>query len=391
MSDGESLFAVLVLLYLSECFLWMNTQTVAFISLWGKSWQPKFTSSTIQIRNGGILFLNPLIPFARPFVCQISPVSISPVGICAYNLQSLGNAGRASQSGKYFLFANSLVAKRDGNVLQVNCDAFVKCGTVQEADVLVRLINSLACVTERERQALIESSMRKEFDIEKAASLLNQSKELAKPIEVVSSILFVMLFLMIPVWVTIFGLGKVLVPAAVMMVGFAALIGFMFYRAHKQLFPELGEERTTHVIKMLLCPPAALRASDSLTSNVVSGFSPVVVAQSLGVDDCEHFLSSFLRDLKYPLAHDLSGPIAIDIVRSCADDRLTACIEYLKKTRGIDLPTAFTPKTQEKDCYSYCPRCESQFVSPSGSCPECPGIDLIAFPGAICNRENVTL
>ena len=60
--EGQTLLLILVLLYLSECLIWVKRESVAFVSAWGRRWKLSVPPSWLGNASGGILFLNPLPP-----------------------------------------------------------------------------------------------------------------------------------------------------------------------------------------------------------------------------------------------------------------------------------------------------------------------------------------
>jgi hypothetical protein len=51
------------------------------------------------------------------------------------------------------------------------------------------------------------------------------------------------------------------------------------------------------MVKMILCPPVALRAADVLTKNLLAEFSPIVLANVLTGSGEKEFVRSFVLDL----------------------------------------------------------------------------------------------
>jgi len=102
--EGETLLLVLILLYLSECLIWVKRESVAFVSA-PRRWHLTKPSSWLGNARGGILFLNPLPPSGRVFLSHLSPVSISPSGVCALNVQTLPSEARSpDQTGDFLPF-----------------------------------------------------------------------------------------------------------------------------------------------------------------------------------------------------------------------------------------------------------------------------------------------
>src|SRR6185295_4193851 len=143
MSDGQMLLLVLALLYLSDCWLWVKKQTVAFVSPWCRHWRIAALNSSFSNGRGGLLFMNPLPPLGSVFLSHLSPISISPNGICAFNLQALPAIGRPAQSGRALAFTEITGAGADGAYVLVNNQRFTKAATTKQATVIAELINRM--------------------------------------------------------------------------------------------------------------------------------------------------------------------------------------------------------------------------------------------------------
>ena len=129
-SEGQTLLFILILLYLSECLIWVKRESVAFVSAWGSRWRLSVPPSWMGNASGGILFLNPLPPAGRVFLSHLSPISISPSGICAFNIQTLPSEARSPyQSGQFLSFNKIKDSSSDGAYLVINKEKFTKCAT----------------------------------------------------------------------------------------------------------------------------------------------------------------------------------------------------------------------------------------------------------------------
>src|ERR1041385_3614743 len=121
MTDGQTLLLVLILLYVSDCLIWVKRESVAFISIWGGRWRLTVPASWLGNANGAVLILTPAPPAGRVFLSHLLPISISPSGICAYNLQTLPSEARSpAQTGQYLSFSKIDNAATDGVYLLVN-------------------------------------------------------------------------------------------------------------------------------------------------------------------------------------------------------------------------------------------------------------------------------
>ena len=375
MTEGDTLFLILILVYLSDCLIWVKRESVAFVSTWGGRWRLKVPPSWLGNENGGVWFLNPAPPAGRIFLSHLLPISISPSGICAYNLQTLPTQDRSpEQTGQYLSFDEIKAASTDGLYLVVDNERFAKCATSKQAKTLAQLVRELIKTPTSKREPVVRTWLKQQFAVDQAAARLKEAKAVIAPIQELSLILFLFLFVFTPTLMSTFGLIKLIVPVAVVMVIFAVLTGIMFYRAHKQLFPSEGSERFEKVVTMILCPPVSIRAADLLMRNLLADYSPVVLASVLAGTAEQQFVRAFARDLQHPLKHEVTDPVAEETMRWAADEQLSICLGTHLKPEDL-----LGPSAREQDSVSYCPRCLCQYVVSGADCPDCPGVGLVAF------------
>jgi hypothetical protein len=371
--EGQTLLLILVLLYLSECVIWMKRESVAFVAAWGSKWRLARPSPWLGNARGGILLLNPLPPAGRVFLSHLSPISISPSGVCAFNLQTLPSEARSlDQTGDFVPFGKIKDAGVDGAYLTINNERFAKCATPKQARALAKVILATAKASASKRESMARSWIAKQFSTKEATSHLKESQALIKPIQSLSLILFLFLFVFTPVLGSIYGLMTFIIPVAVVMVALAVEIAILFHRVHKKLYPAESSERLENVVKMILCPPVAIRAADILTKNLLAEFSPIVLASVLPGSDQQQFVRSVVLDLKYPLKQELSDANAVEVVTWTANEALNACL-------GLKPEDLLAPAQPEQNSLSYCPRCRCQFVVAGGECSDCPGVKLVSF------------
>ena len=383
MSEAQTLLLILILLYLSECLIWVKRESVAFVSRMGGRWRLTVPPSWLGNANGGILLLNPLPPAGRIFLSHLSPISISPSGICAYNLQTLPSEARSpGQTGQYLPFDKVTAATTDGAYLLVNEERFAKCATPKQAKSLATLIAEMAKASASKRERLAHAWISKQFAIDDAAALLSEGNAIIDPIRELSLILFLFLFVVTPVLVSSFGLMSLIIPVAAVMVILAVLIGILFHRAHKKLFPAETSERFEHLVKMILCPPVSMRAPDILTRNLLAEYSPIVLASLLAESGEQQFVRAFILDLQHPLKHEVSDETAAKTISWMAAEQLNVCLEQVKAGRYLKPEDLSAPTQRESNSISYCPRCRCQFVVSATECPDCPGVELVSFLAA---------
>ncbi|HSE19486.1 MAG TPA: hypothetical protein VLB46_20655 [Pyrinomonadaceae bacterium] len=375
--EGPTLLFILVLLYLSECVIWVKRESVAFVSAWGRRWRLAVPSSWMGNANGGLLFLNPLPPSGQVFLSHLSPISISPSGVCAFNLQTLPSEARSPyQSGQFLPFNKIKNAGSDGAYLVINSEKFTKCANAKQARALAKVIGGLVKSSTSKREGMARTWVGKQFAAEEAAAVLKRSEELIKPIQELGVILFLFLFVFTPSVAFAFGLSGLIIPVAAVMVVLAIQIAIMFHRAHRKLYPAESSERLESVVKMILCPPVSIRAADILTKNLLAEYSPIVLASVLPGSGEPQFVRSVILDLKHPLRHEVSEADAEKTITWTASEQLKVC---LKDGRFLKPEALLAPSQREENSIAYCPRCRCQFVVADGECSDCPGVELVQF------------
>jgi len=378
--EGQTLLLILIVLYLSECLIWVKRESVAFVCTFGGRWRLSVPPSWLGNANGGILLLNPLPPPGRVLLSHLWPISISPAGICAFNLQTLPFDARSPhQTGQFLPFSKIKDARTDGSYLVINKERFAKCATAKQAKALAKLIAAMAKASSSKREAMARKWVAKQFSVDEAAAVLKESEALIEPIESLSVILFLFLFAFTPALAFTFGLMPLIVPAACVMVALAVLIAIMFRRAHKKLYPDQSSERLESLVKMILSPPVSIRAADILTKNLLAEYGPIVLASVLPGASEQQFVRSVILDLQHPLRHEISDEAALQTITWTANEQLNVCLDQIKAGRYLKPEELLAPTQREENSIAYCPRCRCQFVVNANECPDCPGVALVDF------------
>ena len=378
--EGPTLLLILVLLYLSECVIWVKRESVAFVSAWGSRWRLGVPPSWMGNANGGLLLLNPLPPAGRLFLSHLSPVSISPSGICAFNIQTLPSEARSPyQSGEFLPFSKIKDAGSDGAYLIINQEKFTKCATAKQARLLANVVREMAKASASKRENMARAWVVKQFAADDAARGLQEGEKLIQPIKQMGVILFLFLFVLTPSLASYFGLSRLIIPVAGVMVAMAVEIAIMFHRTHKKLYPAESSERLESLVKMILCPPVSIRAADILTRNLLSEYSPIVLARVLPGSGEPQFVRSVILDLKHPLRHEVVDETAEQTITWTANEQLKVCLDQVKKGRYLKPEDLLAPSQREGNSVSYCPRCHCQFLVSEGECSDCPGVKLENF------------
>jgi hypothetical protein len=261
----------------------------------------------------------------------------------------------------------------------LNGSRFAECSTLEQAKSFVELIKRVSSEPIEKREELIRESLVVQFARDEALSHLAHVNDLAAGMRWTCSAFFIVLYIVTPLIVAAYGLTRFVIPVAIVMILSALFVSITYFRAHKALYPSQSHERLSNVVKMILCPPAAIRAVDFLTLDAMSQFHPVLLANLFLGSDSLAFVRVVINDLKHPIRHDLTDPRAMSIVSWHAACELDACMTFLASQNSTILDDLVAQPSWDGISSSYCPRCTCQFTTPSDECPDCPGVELLQF------------
>jgi hypothetical protein len=134
---------------------------------------------------------------------------------------------------------------------------------------------------------------------------------------------------------------------------------------------------------MLLAPPTAVRSHDLLARRLVENFHPLAVAELFCPGaPFERLARRVLLDLRFPLLPRAPSAEAA-VVQTEEWFRgvlLEECERAVQRAGLKPLELTRPPARSEATHRSYCPRCDAQFEVESGTCADCGGRELVAFP-----------
>jgi len=379
MSDGQTLYLILLFLYLSECFVWIGRRTVVFSAQWCLYWNAKRAGHSLGNLNGGIVSLNPLLPLASAYQGHWCPISLSPIGVCDLNLQVPNGVSRLSQSGQVLLYDQVGEVGHDGKYLLMNGARFSKCATVDQAQLLEKLIRRVLQESPENRGKVIREFIDASLSKSVASARLEEVANVIRPIQWSGSFFFAFLFVFVPAMVIFFGLDWFIIPVAVVMLLFASLIAAQYAWAHRRLYPVRTHDRVSNIVKMALCPPAAIRAGDLLTLASLTEFHPIVIGHLLLGPRAVEFYRPLIRDLHFPLGHNHKSDQVLSILAWQSNAECDSIETFLKTECALTINDFLLPPHWDGVSKAYCPRCLCQLIVNTGECPDCQGVSLQPF------------
>ena len=384
MTDGQILLLILWLVYVTDCFVWLDKHSVMMMAWWNHRWKALTASPHLGSSSGGAVILNPFPPFGRFCLSRLLPVSVSPEHVVAYNAQTVARGGRPQQTGQTVSFSEiSSVSTRETKLL-VNDEVFCDLRDQETADSLARLIEQLRQAPSEKRQDLIKAFWEHRLDLNIAREKIEQGMNGIVGLRFSCAVLFCVLYAVIPLSTLHYGVTRFIIPGAVGMVMLAIPIIFEYVSVHRQRYPMLKSDRMTHAFKMLLCPPVAIRAPDLLMAKAVSNLDSLALASVLLNGNMrKDFVTRYVRDLKYPLALEQD----VEVLTATCMWQNSAIVEAAGKcipdVEPILKEVSIGPARDSAASKTYCPRCFVQLTVSEGTCPDCVGVPLRPFENIV--------
>jgi len=369
MSEFETLYLVLIVVYLAQCFHWAPAESTVFRSSgWGR-WRLSRRAISLAAwkRKGILLQVQP--PLGSAATLYDLPVVFSPHAVSA--AFSGGTApAEVPFAAKQKISAAEKSILIDGKILAAT-------HSLTQARHLTSVLQQLAGANPKKREATIGEELGSMLDTRKIEKRLRRFRQFSRGVRLNANFLFIYLFVIAPLLVRFSHIGILWPFLLAMLLGLMAITAVEFYRVHKLFYPEEKEGRWSIILPVVLSPVAAVRACDSLWNGLFHGFHPVAVARVLCSDEeFEVFAARYLREMQYPLPTVLALENETQrYFRERSTKVLGAMLAAHKKLEKITRP----PQPESTQSAMYCPRCWSQYHSEIRVCRDCADLPLERF------------
>lgn len=364
MTETQTIWLVLALIYAAECVRWLRPGQVLARSWWGRRWRFTGPSRLLGNHRGGVVLCPPLPPLGTVFITGAPQLDLAPEGFAP-----------ANEPQRILAWSPQPRFDTEGRAVRVYGKVFHRASSPGLARHAARTLHQLAKLEANQRADAIQRHFADAFDTRAVRQRLEELREAARGLRLLANLLFGFVFVVAPVAAWWFGFSHCW--WALLLGAFALMIpvAWRFRRAHMRLFPDAGDERFNHFLIVLLSPVSTVRALDLLSRPLLETFHPLAVARVLAEEATFQSLAErTLRDLRY-------GPApGTALSTGSRAALLAACEEFLRREgfKPDDLLPA--PRGIEPGCVAYCPRCLAQFTTANGGCPDCGAARLEPFP-----------
>lgn len=366
MSDEQTTYLLLAVLYLVECCLIAGRDSFLFLPRpFGRFWQVQAAGKGLAVRHGVLAVLPPLTPWRTVVLSSPPPLLFDPSGIIH---RETGREIRWEEIG-------SLSA--ENAQLYINGAPFVRFHDDYGAAEAMNRVKALLCATPETRPAAIRAFRGQPGSVKRA---VQRMKRRTLPLRLLGTVQLPVMFAMPPVLFHLLAPGAAFLLSAALIFLTGWCISGLFFRIHRKLYPERRGERWGKLFHFLLYPPGTIGAAHALSLPLGSRYHPAAWACALlpERDRCS-FLARLLREGRHPVSRGAFSPDAAERFRKACREEYEALHSYLDRY-GL-LPPEEEPEWEESDgCTRYCPRCLGVYRTEAEACPACPGISLQPLP-----------
>ncbi len=374
MTDLEALFLILAVVYFSQCISWVAPRAQVFSRNFRGHWIPFAPEIALNAWKIKAAIANPLPIFAGVVLTDPEPLAITAESVLAGRTAQT-EAG--SEDSAVLAWNEAEKFSSRGDYVLAGGKSIHRALSASEARRIAALLVSLRKQT-GSRAATIEKELKRQLDVKTAHERVNEFHAAARWPGLFANALFAVLLVVVPVYIWVGVRVIVWVNLLLTTLLLISAITFSFRSAHRRLYPDDKDARFSETLTVALSPFAAMRAKDTLARNLLASFDTLAVASVLLPPAAfERFAGQSYRNLRFPLP--TSSELSPAFLREFAKFQKTRDRHragFLKRHFGDVERFLRPPAPASRQSRSYCPRCHAQFHLESGSCSDCPGIEL---------------
>jgi hypothetical protein len=245
---------------------------------------------------------------------------------------------------------------------------------------ITELIRSLAKAAPDDRERLIQQAMADSLDGAAVKGAVDLFFESTRVLRIVCNLLWFSMFVVCPALVFASGFGFLVVPLITLLLGLHVMAVVGYWRLHQRLMTMESHHRWEGLVKMVLCPPAAVRALDLISMDLLDLYHPLAVASVLtDKQEFQRLGGVLVHEARYSLPVDPGVSGLAEIADWHRRTILEAEEAFLRQAQvdldGLDQ----MPLPSDESIKSYCPRCRTGFTMDAGDCPDCRGLILVPW------------
>jgi hypothetical protein len=385
MSDIQFLFVILGGLYVWECACWLRRGGIACSTWLGRVWRVQHPAVMLGNQTGGFILAPPFPPLGSTLIAYQTPCSLGPDGVLWFVASNLNPGWRPHQSARFFDWKSLTDLKLSGKKIRLKAETIFAAPTTTRAQFLFQSLAQIAKLLPDQRPVAITQFVQAAFDDQKIAASWGEFRAETKLIRHLTNSLFVLIFIAAPVLIGFIGLKLVWLWLTLALAALTISTSVMFARVHRKFWPEAADDRFTQSLIIALAPATTMRALDIASRPLLENVHPLAVAKYfLSPAAFQRFARRVLLDLRHPMRPTCPNPQreAIATEAFFRGTLVEAVEAWLTGNKISPAELCKPPAPADESCRAYCPRCEAQFTTVTGTCADCGGLPLVAFPKA---------
>lgn len=375
MSELQSLFVLLLVIYLVDCLVFVRRGSLLF-RRWGTRWQPARPVSVLTNTRGNLTFANPWPGVPSTFTSSLPACTLTPSGLLNWMPYSLEDSRCPTPPLTWVPWEKLDRLQVDRRSLLVNGQPFLILSSSHEALQLQETIQGLRRVPAPDREQAIQHWMQSTLDRDQIARRRKRTVEQTRWLTFLARGLALLLAVGCPLLIHFLGLPQVGWWLLGVIYLFSVCLAFLVHRTHRRLYPADADDRFVRVFTTGLAPLSAVRCPDLVARESLQGFHPLAVARELCPEEGFQTLAArAYRDAHFPLFPTEPSSEAA-IVEALAWSRREWQVELTKFLNSSGIKPAallLPPEASDSGHRRYCPRCLQQFNESGLACVECGG------------------
>ena len=385
MSDIQFLFVILGALYLWECACWLRRGGIACSTWLGRVWRVHHPAAMLGNQSGGFILAPLFPPLGSTLMAYQPPCSLGPDGVLWFISSNVNPGWRPHQSACFYDWKSLADLKLRGKKIRLKDETVFSAPTTTRAHFLFQTLAQIAKLPSDQRHKAIQEFVSAAFDDKKIATRWAEFQTETKSLRFLTNALFVLVFVLAPALIGFIGLKLVWLWLSLALVALTISTSVLFARGHRKFWPEAADDRFTQSLIIALAPATTMRAQDIASRPLLENFHPLAVAKHfLPTALFRRFARRVLLDMRHPARPICPNPQpeAIATEAFFRQVQIETVEAWLAENKIAPVELCKPPPPADESCHAYCPRCEAQFTTPTGTCADCGGVPLAAFAKA---------
>lgn len=353
MTDGQTLLAVFVLLYLFECLRLVPSTAWMAAGTGQSGWSSLRPWMRLQIGSGSPLLLSPLPPM-QAHAMALPWVFVPELGSLRVRL---------TDSMSVNLAWNQLAPRAEETLLHLDAVTRVRLPSKTLAELWRQRLTEWRDLTPDQRRSAFLKHARTTLDTQSAGKTATSTAKLTRALRLCATIHFMWCFGVMSVLYHRFGDSPAVLTAAGVLLLLQFIQSWLFLRSTRKnalIIPH----RRWRALGIAFLPQLTMRAFDVV--NLTTDAEPPHPLAWRGLQDEKRWLQDarqFWRETRYVPGWAQNEPLPLE----------AEALQKFFHHEGV-ADTDYDPPTAAK--LPTCPRCGAEYRSGITACPDCGGVEL---------------